>query len=426
MVERSVRNAKVRGSTPLGSTISTMYSLTGKRLKPATRAGNQEGNGSEVWDESQVEDLRERVLQSLEQQGFKVGLDRISPPEGGKDEIRCLHSLAVNHKRQRAEQSLRRYESELLSLVASGDEVVPERIDPRLEVVRPDSIESRFFRYASLHWSIPVSPGYGRRLRYVAYDDSNGKVIGLFGLGDPVYNLGARDKWIGWDAEARAQRLRNVMDLYVLGAIPPYSQLLCGKLLALLATSAEVQREFRRKYRGSVSKIARKPFDGRLALLTTTSALGRSSLYNRLRHSGRKVFERLGYTIGTGEFHLSDGVYKDLRQLAVDNSEATAKHRDWGSGFRNKREIVRKSLSLLGLPSSYTMHGVKREVFAAPLAENAHRFLRGENIEMRGRHAVPAGELFAGFRERWLLPRSERRTEYRKYESSEYGIWNSR
>src|SRR5205823_4793871 len=159
--------------------------------------------------------------------------------------------------------------------------------------------------------------------------------IGIFGLADPVFSLGPRDVWIGWDLDARKAHLQRVMDLFVLGAVPPYSHLLCGKLVALLATSREVQRAFRRKYGGQRSYISRKTLDARLALLTTTSALGRSSLYNRLHYAGQPVFRSVGFTQGSGGFHFSNGFYDDLRQLAFKNCEPTAKHARWGDGFRN-------------------------------------------------------------------------------------------
>jgi hypothetical protein len=37
------------------------------------------------------------------------------------------------------------------------------------------------------------------------------------------------------------------MDAFVLGAVPPYSMLLGSKLVALLATTEEVARAFKRK-----------------------------------------------------------------------------------------------------------------------------------------------------------------------------------
>ena len=101
-------------------------------------------------------------------------------------------------------------------------------------------------------------------------------------MGDPVFNLSARDKWIGWDHEDRRNRLTHVMDAYVVGALPPYSHLICGKLVAALMGSDEVKRAYERKYLGKEAVISGKDTRSRLVLLTTTSALGRSSLYNRL------------------------------------------------------------------------------------------------------------------------------------------------
>ena len=72
------------------------------------------------------------------------------------------------------------------------------------------------------------------------------------------------------------------MDAFVLGAAPPYDLLLGGKLVALLATSREVQDLFHERYGNRVTLIGQRDPQAQLALLTTTSALGRSSVYNRL------------------------------------------------------------------------------------------------------------------------------------------------
>lgn len=373
----------------------------------------------------QRKQLRARVIRSLRQQGFQLRSGQLVPPDSrDKDQIRRLHEEAVRHRVAQAQAGLGRHEERLLEFIARGSEVIPERIRPRLVHLRPDSEEELLFRYARLHWSIPVSSGYGRRLRFVVYDEANGKLIGLFGLGDPVFSLGPRDRWIGWDPTQKQQRLQCVMDLFVLGAVPPYSQLLCGKLIALLATSREVQEAFRRKYGGERSFISRKPLDGRLALLTTTSALGRSSLYNRLACRGQPVFHSVGFTRGSGEFHLSNGFYADLRELALEHCDATAKHARWGKGFRNKREVLRKVLPLIGLSPELVYHGVQREIFVAPLAHNASAFLRGEDQRLRW-YDRSADELFMWFRERWLLPRAARDDGYRAFDPESYRLWRS-
>lgn len=374
-------------------------------------------------DEMNRDHLRGKILESLREQGFEIRGGVLVPPDPtDKEQIRRLHTEAVRHRIAKAKPSLKRHEDRLLGFIAAGSEVVPDRIYPRLVVVQPGSEAELLFRYACLHWSIPVSAGYGRRLRFLVYDESNGKLIGLLGLGDPVFSLGPRDQWIGWESSQKRGRLQYVMDLFVLGAVPPYSQLLCGKLIALLATSREVQQAFRHKYHGKRSLISGKALDGRLALLTTTSALGRSSLYNRLMYRGEPVFRSVGFTRGSGEFQFSNGLYEDLRRLAAEHCQATAKHVRWGNGFRNRRELLRKVLPLIGLSRELVYHGVQREIFVAPLASNAAAFLRGESQRLTS-HDRTADDLFGWFRERWLLPRGARDDAYRGFDPESYRLW---
>jgi len=253
-------------------------------------------------------------------------------------------------------------------------------------------------------------------------DASNGKLIGLFGLGDPVYAMRARDHWIGWDKETKAKKLYHVMDAYVLGAVPPYSFLLGGKLIAMLICSNEVRESFRRKYKGQKSLIREETRHPYLALITTTSALGRSSIYNRLRVNAHEYWISLGFTQGSGEFHFSNGVYDDIRAYVEKHCEPTAKHEAWGNGFRNKREVIRKCLSKIGLSANLIYHGIRREIFAAPLGQEALPFLRGE-VKKPSFYDWPVSHLTDVFAERWLLRRAERMPEYKEYTREQYRIW---
>lgn len=375
---------------------------------------------------SEIRALRKKVILSLEKQGFIFDGEKITLPESiDKEGIRLLHQEAVQTRIERSKRGLIRREARLLSYIAAGTEVEPDTISPLLVQVGPNTENELLFRYASLHWSIPVSSGYGRRLRFLIFDQNNGKLIGLFGLGDPVFSLSARDEWIGWNKEQRGDRLKHVMDAFVLGAVPPYSHLLCGKLVAMLIASDEVRKAFQKKYRGQVSLINRKSFDGRLVLITTTSALGRSSIYNRVNYNGRALFNRIGYTSGSGEFHFSNGLYSELSRFATLYCRPTAKQVRWGNGFRSRREIVRKVLRLLGLPHDLIYHQVKREVFAIPLAINFRQFLRGEHARVQWHH-MSAKELFEHFKDRWLMGRAERDSSYRKFRRSSYALWMKR
>lgn len=96
----------------------------------------------------------------------------------------------------------------------------------------------------------------------------------------------------------------NVMELITCGAVPPYRDLLGGKLVALLMLSRTVVKDYERKYSGQVSLIASglaaRPVvrPARLAWLTTSSLYAHgSSQYNRLKlsvASGELSYERIG------------------------------------------------------------------------------------------------------------------------------------
>jgi hypothetical protein len=381
-------------------------------------------SGVALHYEMNREELRRRVLRSLRGEGFRVRDGRlIRPATSEKSTIRAMHEPAVSHSIEVAKEGLHRHEDNLLGSIASGGEVVPEDMDPELVEVRPGSREELLFRYARLHWSIPISRGYGRRLRYLVKDRANGKLIGLFGLADPVFSIPGRDEWIGWGATEKQANLPHLMDAFVLGAVQPYSQLLGGKLTAMLMTATEVREAFAHKYAGHVSTIRGRTFDGRLALVTTTSALGKSSVYDRLRYGDRVLFQSVGFTEGWGEFHFSDGVYNDLLSYANRYCSPTFRHKEWGGdGFRNKREVVLKVLPKLGISREWLNHGVKREIFVVPLAKNSREFLRGHRSRLHW-YDQSADELFQFFKRRWLIPRSEREVGWREWQPESWRLW---
>lgn len=46
------------------------------------------------------------------------------------------------------------------------------------------------------------------------------------------------------------------MDAYVVGAVPPYSGLICGKLVAAMVGSCEVKKAYEAKYLGRTAVIS--------------------------------------------------------------------------------------------------------------------------------------------------------------------------
>ena len=334
-----------------------------------------------------------------------------------KQKIRNLHAAQRLDILERQRPFVEAHGFQLAKHFASGDQIDPTSIDPQLVQVTPDSLESRLFRFACLLWSVPVSQGFGRRLRFLVRDRQNGCLIGLFALGDPVFNLSARDNWIGWTHEDRRDRLVHVMDAYVVGAVPPYSQLIGGKLVAALMGSTEVKRAYERKYLGRQSVIRKRNHRARLVLLTTTSALGRSSIYNRLAIPDGPRFLRIGKTKGFGHFHLYGTVFDSLRDHLKAKGHPYASGHRFGMGPNWKLRVARAALEDIGIDgNSILKHGVEREVYAIPLADNWKEVLSGRQKRVRSL-TKSAAEISGFCLDRWIVPRSNRDKSFQSFDS---------
>ena len=337
-----------------------------------------------------------------------------------KDAIRDIHRLHREDAQNRIRRALGNKVERLLGEVANGDEVEPGNIRPELVEARAGTRTGDLFRFATLLWSVPVSQGYGRRLRYLVKDQANGKLIGLFALGDPVFNLKVRDEWIGWNQAGRRERLVNVMDAYVVGAVPPYAGLLGGKLVTSLIASDRVARTFEQRYSSSIGEISKERKRARLALVTITSALGRSSIYNRLKlmpnpqgqtHEPVVELRRLGETTGYGHFQLTDHLFSQLRQVLQEEGHGYVDGHQFGDGPNWRIRVARAGLEAVGLqPDEILRHGIRREVYVMPMASNVQDFLAGKDVDLVFDHRS-VEELSTLVRDRWIVPRAKRKPE---------------
>jgi hypothetical protein len=303
---------------------------------------------------------------------------------------------------------------------AAGTDVDPRRVAPKLELIDAGTWQSDLFRLATLSWSVPVSAGFGRRLRYLVWDANNGKLMGVIALGDPVFNLKARDDLIGWDSKDRAKRLVNIMDAYVLGALPPYNQLLGGKLVSCLIRTRDVRDDFAEKYAGTRGIISKKKKKAQLVMVTTSSSLGRSSIYNRLKLDEREYFTPIGFTGGWGHFHVPDSLFASLRDYLRDAEHKYVDGHKFGQGPNWRLRTIRAAFDALGFDGDMLRHGIKREVFVSNIAVNAGKVLRGESTKAVYRGLKTVQEVGVLARERWLTGRAERMPEYRDWKVDEF------
>lgn len=366
--------------------------------------------------------LRENIVGHLKALGLIGEL-----PSGGlpKDSIRQIHRFHREATHNRIRKALGNRIDQYLDDFADGIEVDPPNIQPELVPVRSGTRDAALFRFASLLWSIPVSQGYGRRLRFLVRDRNNSKLIGLFALGDPVFNLRVRDEWIGWDQEARRERLVNVMDAYVVGSVPPYSELLGGKLVSSMIGALEVSKAFDERYGNRAGLISGKRKNARLGLVTITSALGHSSIYNRLKlreepfsPKSRPILEllKLGSTTGYGHFQIPDNLFLELRQVLQEDGHRYADGHQFGNGPNWRIRVMREALKVVGLnPNGILKHGIRREVYAMPLARNTERVLSGEDtdwdFDLRSVDEISAIAL-----KRWVLPRACRVPAFQRFQ----------
>ncbi|CAJ0697233.1 hypothetical protein R77591_04749 [Ralstonia mannitolilytica] len=374
-------------------------------IKPASKAFSAEGR------------IKRRLRAHLSDLGFQRAENgALVLPDTGKDTVRTLH------RQQRLEvlsQNAGFIESHMRSLLgnfASGDEIAVEKIKPVLQRVSAGTWEANLFRLASLTWSVPVSAGFGRRIRYLVWDEFHGKLIGIVAIGDPVYNLAVRDNLIGWSVADRAERLVCVMDAYVLGAVPPYNALLGGKLVASLLRTRDVYNDFASAYGGTTGIISGKDKKARLLAITTSSSMGRSSIYNRLKLNGTDYFRSIGYTGGWGHFHIPDDLFSEMRDYLRGMQHNYADFHAFGEGPNWRLRTIRAALDALGFKQDMLKHGIQREVFLCETAKNSLRILAGREKRPNLATLLTAEEVGQAAVERWMVGRAERMPEFRQWQ----------
>lgn len=83
---------------------------------------------------------------------------------------------------------------------------------------------------------------------------------------------------------------------------------------------------------------------------------------------------------------------------------------------------TRAALQSLGFSDELLRHGIKREVFISTLADNSEKILRTGKGSPELASLLRVEEVAGRAIERWVVPRSKRRTEYLSWEREQ--IWS--
>ena len=221
----------------------------------------------------------------------------------------------------------------------------------------------------------------------------------------------------------------NVMEIITCGAVPPYGEILGGKLVAMLLASPRVVNDVRSRYEGRVSLIASglkgAPVrrDPNLTALTTSSlySVG-SSQYNRVRipaeivhGEGKVTYARVGKTDSYGTVHIAPDTARLLVALArLSNDNRRLVNHLFGEGVSPKLRALRSGFEALGLdPDIFLRHHAPRLLYAVPLAQNTWDVLLGisrlPRYHLKTHRSGDGVQAIADYwRERWMEPRLRR------------------
>ena len=216
----------------------------------------------------------------------------------------------------------------------------------------------------------------------------------------------------------------RVADVSICGAIPPYNEILGGKLVALLLASREVHDAYSNRYSAQISVIASqmagrpvsKPAD--LRILTTTSLYGvGSSQYNRLslkaaHHPGLCADVSWGaigksFTGGFGTLHLGAETAQALRSMAETQHVSRRINNRFGEGTSPRLRQIREGLDVLGLDSDIILHhATPRLFYACELGVGSRNALLG--MAAADFRAETSEAIREAWRQRWLAARCQR------------------
>lgn len=335
---------------------------------------------------------------------FKGGKVEILPPSTyDKETIRTTMGVKrheiINQNRKWIDKHLPIAKKNM----ATGLEALYSKIDPIIEVCETQE-QHNLFRIFRYYWSSPYSDYVGRRIKLLIRDKGLPKkpIIGIAALGSPIIHIPERDEFIGWDKETRTRNLVYTLDAYVIGAIPPYNQLLGGKLISCLLASDEVRKIYKRKYRDAVT-IMEKRIASDLYGIFTTSLYGKSAQYNRLKYKGSFLYKPIGQTKGFGTLHLSKETINEMVNLL--KSKKIEVNHGFGDGPSWVMRVINAAGELLGFDPEYLLkHSFRRNIYFIPIAKNYKDLLNGVSRKPEY-YKYSKAELTKYWRDRWYSKR---------------------
>ncbi|QMU55660.1 MAG: DUF4338 domain-containing protein [Candidatus Mycalebacterium zealandia] len=345
--------------------------------------------------------LRKEVRRVLVAQGYRIKKGQFYLDTDDREEKRHLHQLSRAERIRESIDFIESFLPEASKHILDSSSLEVSKIKPRLIEVQSGTREGNLFRWWNLTWwSLPYEKSYGRQMRFVVWDDYHESPIGLIGLQSPILSWSVRDKHLSIEPERRDYWVNQSLSAQRLGSLPPYNKFLGGKLVASLMTSDLVRKSFKNKYSKSKTLLLKRQLPANLLFITTTGAYGKSSVYNRLKLYDEKICDFIGYTSGSGSFHIPNTLYEGfisyLRECGYKAGRA------FGNGPSVKMKNINKAMNLLGFKNGCE-HGMKRAIYLFPFASNLKDVIEKEKRPTWYGRSVD--DLTGYWKERWACKR---------------------
>ena len=360
--------------------------------------------------------LREQIIHALKEQGFKIN-PHVRPAGNSKRTFRRLQQKSRLEQISIHKAFLLHNTKKIKDYCRDGKEINPEKISLELRHVQSGSFEEILFKWWNfIWWSIPYQRPYGRQMRFLLWDKYHDSPFGLIGLQSPVLKMAVRDNHLEIPNEEADIWVNRSMSAQRVGALPPYNDILGSKMVALSLVSNQIRKAYKKKYKDYISIIKGRAISPDLLFITTTSAFGRSSVYNRLKINNTIIAKSLGYTKGVGSFHISEELYKEiLKMLAKEGIDVF--NREFGNGPSKKVKFLRQSFQMLDLPG-FHYHGIKREFFLFPLVKNLKEVINKSQKPIWNNYSLES--MIDYWKERWGIPRTKRMPSWRDFSVKKY------
>ncbi len=207
------------------------------------------------------------------------------------------------------------------------------------------------------------------------------------------------DLWNENDVNAGIRAIKDVTlnrvhtEIVICGALPPFGNLLIGKMVAMMMNHPDVRSSLDR----DIGILLQDTFDFQKLeawlprygpLLITTKGLypKHSAQYNRVRivkNDGYIPLRKLGSTIGQTMSNISDRTMKLAVEINVRLGDKGVS-REYGSGGSKRQRIIQKASTVVGINPAVMYADITRPVYGLSLISNSQEVvLAGKKPEWR-------------------------------------------